>query len=198
MFAALLSCAYTDFSCMRMLFMLSNRFRAGRRAFTVASPCIMLGYCLWLVDYYVATALDGIVTVPPAVVSVGVWGYRQPFPALLPLLLHLLTTVAIAGLSRNHKAAQAGAAAWAAGAVAHAAQGSGAEGAATDAAGAAVAEAGAAAQEHAVPIPGGELYGSSPIAAAGRELRQLVGDFGARLSYTEGGKGVLLAEGYLA
>lgn len=168
---------------MHALVMLSHCCRAGRRAFTVASPFIMLGYCLWLLDYYVATALDGIVTVPPAVVSVGVWGYRQPFPALLPLLLHLLTTVTIAGLSRNHKAAQAGAAAGAAGPVAQA------EGAATDAAGAAVAEAGAAAQGHAVPPPGGELYGSSPIAAAGRELRQLVGDFGARLSYTEGGKG---------
>jgi hypothetical protein len=143
----------------------------------------MLGYCLWLVDDYVATALDGIVTLPPAVVSVGVFGYRQPFPALLPLLLHLLTTVAIAGLSRNHKAAvaQAGAVAGA-----QAAQGRVAAGAATDAAGAAAAEADAAVQETAVLTPGGELYGSSPIAAAGRELRQLVGDFGARMSYTEG------------
>lgn len=176
---------YVDVSCMRVLFMLSNCCRAGRRAFTVASPFIMLGYCLWLLDYYVATALDGIVTVPPAVVSVGVWGYRQPFPALLPLLLHLLTTVTIAGLSRN----QSGAAAGVAGPVAQAAHGYVADGAATDAAGAAVAEAGTAAQEHAVWPPGGELYGSSPIAAAGRELRQLIGDFGAQLSYTEGGKG---------
>jgi hypothetical protein len=34
-------------------------------------------------------------------------------------------------------------------------------------------------------VAGGELLGSSPIVAAGRELRQLV-SFGAHMSYTEG------------
>lgn len=75
--------------------------KAGRDVFAAASPYLTLAYVIWLVDDYVATALDGIVTLSAVVHSVGVWGYSQPFPALLPLLLHLLTTVAIAGLSRH-------------------------------------------------------------------------------------------------
>lgn len=169
--------------------------RAGRRAFTAASPYIMLAYVLWLLDDYAATALEGIVTPPPVLDSIGIWGYRQPFPALLPLLLHLLTTVAVAGLSRNQRAVQAGAAASAAAAAASSAQQSvehadGAHGGnAAD-----VQLAGPDGVSTSVDVQhadgshaaaGAELLGSSPIAAAGRELRQLV-SFGARMSYTEG------------
>jgi hypothetical protein len=161
----------------------------------VASPYIMLVYVLWLLDDYAATALEGIVTPPAVLDSIGVWGYRQPFPALMPLLLHLLTTVAVAGLSRNQKAVQADAAASAAAAAAASAQqaterAEGAHGVSVgDAELAGPDEASTAVGVQHVDgsqaVAGGQLLGSSPIAAAGRELRQLV-SFGGRMSYTEG------------
>lgn len=61
----------------------------------------MVFYLMWLLNGYTATALEGLVTPPPVLRSIGVWGYHQAYPALLPLLLHLLTTVAVAGLSRS-------------------------------------------------------------------------------------------------
>lgn len=75
--------------------------RFGRQVFAVSSPGILLLYILWLVDAYMATALDGLVAVPAVFSSIGIWGYHKPYPALLPLLLHLLTTAAVAGLSRS-------------------------------------------------------------------------------------------------
>lgn len=153
----------------------------------------MLAYAAWLLDDYAATALDGIVSPPAVLDSIGIWGYRHPFPALLPLLLHLLTTLAIAGLSRNQLAVHAGGVAAVQTADGPAGQDR------IDAAGAAVQPAGGAdgrastdeGPGRAIPspgiaIPGAEAQGGSPIAAAGRELRQLV-SFGGRLSYMEGG-----------
>jgi hypothetical protein len=166
--------------------------RAGRRIFAVASPGIMLAYAVWLLDDYAATALDGIVSPPAVLDSIGIWGYRHPFPALLPLLLHLLTTLAIAGLSRNQLAVHAGGVA----AVPAADGSTGQE--SVDAAGPGVQSAGGAdgrastdeGRGRAIPspgiaIPGVEAQGGSPIASARRELRQIV-SFGGRLSYTEG------------
>eukprot|EP00775_Hariotina_reticulata_P007363 gene7363-7574_t len=75
--------------------------RFGRQVFAVTSPGMLLLYTLWLVDAYVATALDGLVAMPALFSSIGIWGYHKQYPALLPLLLHLLTTVAVAGLSRS-------------------------------------------------------------------------------------------------
>lgn len=52
-----------------------------------------------------ATALDGVITPLPLLASLGVWGYRgTPFPALGPLVLHLFTTAAVAGLAAAHRA----------------------------------------------------------------------------------------------
>lgn len=75
--------------------------RLGRQVFAAASPYLLVLYLLWFLDAYIATALDGLVTPPPVLSSIGVWGYHKPYPALVPLLLHLLTTVAIAGLARS-------------------------------------------------------------------------------------------------
>lgn len=117
------------------------------------------------------------------------------------MLLHLLTTMAVAGLSRNQKAAQADAAMstspvaeataaqTAQGFVPHPESSAGADGqgrTGTDAHRAAAASSGVGNAEglessYGVSIP----QGSSPLAAAGRELRQLV-SFGGRMSYTEG------------
>lgn len=152
----------------------------------------MLAYVLWLLVDFLATALDGIVTPPAVLDSIGVWGYRQPFPALLPLLLHLLTTVAVAGLSRNQVAAACGSID--VGLAAAAARGNApaaAEGADS------VADAAAAAAQCEGDVqdnsgnyggratPAMDVPGSSPTAAAERELRQLVA-FGTRMSYSEG------------
>lgn len=73
--------------------------RFGKPIFAATSPYLLLLYLLWLVDAYVATALDGLVAPPPVLQSIGIWGYSRPFPAVLPLLLHLATAVAVAGLS---------------------------------------------------------------------------------------------------
>jgi hypothetical protein len=159
----------------------------------------MLAYVLWLLDAYVSTSLEGIVTPPAVLDSIGIWGYRRPYPALLPLLLHLLVTITLAGLSRNQQVERANAAAAAAVTAAAAAsehmcseqQTAGPVGSSWD-----FAQAGGS-----TPVeirqggsmtntPGGvassdEVAGASPMSAAGRELRQLV-SFGARMSYTEG------------
>lgn len=176
--------------------------------FAAASPGIMLLYALWLLNDYGATALDGIVTPPPVLDSIGIWGYRQPFPALLPLLLHLLTTLAIAGLSRNQLAGHAASimAAPLAPRPAEQEESSATPGLAEQPAGpGAVRSAGVAgageeqgmrmsAQSPGIAIPGAELLGSSPLSAAGRELRSLV-TFGGRMSYTEGQQVVAAAYG---
>lgn len=151
----------------------------------------MLAYAAWLLNDYAATALDGIVSPPAVLDSIGIWGYRHPFPALLPLLLHLLTTLAIAGLSRNQLAVYAGGVAAVPTAERTAGQESvGGAGPAvltggTDGRVSADEVPGRAVPSPGIAIPGAEAQGGSPIAAAGRDLRQLV-SLGGRLSYTEG------------
>jgi len=148
----------------------------------MASPYIMLAYVIWLLDDYVATALDGIVTPPPVLDSIGIWGYRQPFPALLPLLLHLLTALAVAGLSRNHvqsRGSKHTAVPQAAPPAAAAGTHGGSRGADT-----AGQEVQGIRASHAVAIPGSDVQGGSPIAAA-------IVSFGARMSYSEGGPAYL-------
>ncbi len=76
--------------------------RYGKAALQACSPFITTFYMLWLLDAYVATALYDIIHPPDVLSSIGIWGYGKPPPALLPLLLHLLTVAAAAGLSRAH------------------------------------------------------------------------------------------------
>lgn len=178
--------------CVLCHLLLAAPSRAGRRAFAAASPYIICLYVLWLLDGYAATALDGIVTPPPVLQSIGVWGYRQSFPALLPLLLHLLTTVAIAGLSRNQQHSHATTAGQQAGRGDTPPPANTDMVAAADDAGSTAGGVTSGVPEQAVSstpfvtIPDrGDFEGSSPLGAAGRELRHLVA-FGARMSYTEG------------
>jgi hypothetical protein len=162
----------------------------------------MLAYVLWLIDAYAATSLEGIVTLPAVLDSIGVWGYRRPYPALLPLLLHLLVTVTLAGLSRNQQVERANAAAAAAATAAAAASEHAASGQHTAGPVTSSRDSAQTGGSGSTPVEirqgvgtghtlggvasSGEVAGGLPISAAGRELRQLV-SFGARMSYKEGG-----------
>jgi hypothetical protein len=83
---------------------------AGRgAALRRASPALTGFYILWLLDAYAAAALGNLVEAPGALVTVGLWGFPDEAPpAAGPLLLQLLTCVAVAGLCRAETLAAGG------------------------------------------------------------------------------------------
>ncbi len=84
--------------------------RGRGAALRQASPALAAFYCVWLLDAYASAALCELVSVPAAVVSAGVWGFQGVTPpaTAVPLLLQLLTTVAVAGLCRAETLARRG------------------------------------------------------------------------------------------
>ena len=73
----------------------------GNKALTASSYHLTSFYLAWLGLSYSATALQEILNPPEVLQSIGLWGYSTKPPAVAPFLLHLLTTLAVAGLARS-------------------------------------------------------------------------------------------------